>query len=200
MSKHRGSPLSLTILALLHYKPLHPYGIQRLIRQWGKDLVVNVGQRTSLYRAIERLTADGLVAVRDTERDHAYPERTVYEVTDEGRRAALEWLEEMLAVPNKEFPEFAAALSNVLLLSPEQVAPILQRRLAAVAETVSGLEAALAEQNDARLHRAGLLELEFLYAVTKAEYTWLQGLVDDFQSGALTWSTDDFSEDDGAQP
>ena len=32
----RSSPLGLTVLALLHYQPLHPYGIQRLIKQWGK--------------------------------------------------------------------------------------------------------------------------------------------------------------------
>ena len=49
-----SSPLALTVLALLHYQPLHPYGIQRLIKQWGKDQVVNVEQRTSLYRTIEQ--------------------------------------------------------------------------------------------------------------------------------------------------
>src|SRR5437763_6236773 len=95
----RSSPLALTVLALLHGRPLHPYGIQRLIKQWGKDQVVNVGQRASLYRTIDRLRAAGLVAVRETERDQQYPERTVYEITDAGRAAAREWLEEMLAVP-----------------------------------------------------------------------------------------------------
>ena len=43
----RSSPLALTVLGLLHTRPLHPYGIQRLIKQWGKDQVVNVGQRTT---------------------------------------------------------------------------------------------------------------------------------------------------------
>src|ERR1700756_5075586 len=70
----RSSPLALTVLALLHYQPLHPYGIQRLIKQWGKDQVVNVEQRTSLYRTIERLLAPGLIAVRETGRDPRYPE------------------------------------------------------------------------------------------------------------------------------
>ena len=58
-SAPRSSPLALTVLALLHYQPLHPYGIQRLIKQWGKDQVVNVEQRTSLYRTIERLLGGG---------------------------------------------------------------------------------------------------------------------------------------------
>ncbi len=98
----RSSPLALTVLALLHYQPLHPYGIQRLIKQWGKDQVVNVEQRTSLYRTIERLLAAGLIAVRETGRDPRYPERTVYEVTEAGRQTARRWLEEMLAEPPGE--------------------------------------------------------------------------------------------------
>ena len=49
----RSSPLALTVLGILHTQPLHPYGIQRLIKQWGKDQVVNVGQRASLYRTID---------------------------------------------------------------------------------------------------------------------------------------------------
>src|SRR5881227_519498 len=93
----RSSPLALTVLALLHYQPLHPYGIQRLIKQWGKDQVVNVGQRASLYRTIERLLAAELIAVRETGRDQQYPERTVYELTDAGRETMRVWLHEMLA-------------------------------------------------------------------------------------------------------
>jgi len=65
----RSSPLALTVLGMLHTQPLHPYGIQRLLKQWGKDQVVNVSQRVSLYRTIDRLHAAGLVAVAETERD-----------------------------------------------------------------------------------------------------------------------------------
>ena len=114
------------MLALLHYQPLHPYGIQRLIKQWGKDQVVNVEQRTSLYRTIERLLAAGLIAVRETGRDPRYPERTVYEVTEAGRQTARRWLEEMLAEPRQEYPEFPAALSHVLMLEPAELAEVLR--------------------------------------------------------------------------
>src|SRR5579872_4529451 len=109
-SEVRSSPLALTVLGMLHTQPLHPYGIQRLIKQWGKDQVVNVSQRASLYRTIERLLGAGLIEVRETERDQQYPERTVYAVTEEGRRATRAWLVEMLAKPRQEYPEFPAAL------------------------------------------------------------------------------------------
>src|SRR5450759_3728461 len=78
-SKFRPSPLALTVLSLLVAAPLHPYGIQRLLKVRGKDRVVNVGNRANLYKTIKRLHEAGLIAVRQTERDQLYPERTVYE-------------------------------------------------------------------------------------------------------------------------
>src|SRR6266536_2012302 len=85
-SAPRSSPLALTVLALLHYQPLHPYGIQRLIKQWGKDQVVNVEQRTSLYRTIERLLA-ALDANTAAEAGHGLPRIAMLET--EYQRAVL---------------------------------------------------------------------------------------------------------------
>jgi DNA-binding PadR family transcriptional regulator len=187
----RSSPLALTVLALLHYKPLHPYGIARLIKQWGKDLVVNVGQRASLYQMIDRLQASGLVAVRETSRDQAYPERTVYEITDAGRRVAREWLSEMLAVPKQEFPEFPAALSHLLMLTRPEIEDALGRRVATLRETLAGLDASLAAEAAHELPRISMLEFEYLRAVTAAELTWCASVLDDLQQGRLSWSAEE---------
>ncbi|MER5727277.1 PadR family transcriptional regulator [Streptomyces sp. NPDC002138] len=187
-SAPRSSPLALTVLALLHYKPLHPYGIQRLVKDWGKEQVVNVKQRASLYRTIERLHGDGLIAVRETGRDQQYPERTVYEVTDAGRQTARAWLEDMLAAPRQEFPEFPAALSNLMLLAPGEVADVLERRADALAERLGELEAALAAEAEQGLPRVTRLETEYLRAVTAAELHWVRAVVEDARTGALAWS------------
>ncbi|MET7285315.1 PadR family transcriptional regulator [Streptomyces sp. NPDC005573] len=183
----RSSPLALTVLSLLHQEPLHPYGIQRLIRQWGKDQVVNVGQRAGLYRTIERLRAAGLIAVRHTERDQQYPERTVYEITAPGRAVTREWLERMLAEPRQEFPEFPAALSYVLMLAPAEAREILEKRLERVAETGAALDTALAAGAADGLPRVSVLELEYLRAVTTAEERWLRSVVADLADGTLDW-------------
>lgn len=187
-SAPRSSPLALTVLALLHYKPLHPYGIQRLVKDWGKEQVVNVRQRASLYRTIERLNGDGLIAVRETGRDQQYPERTVYEVTDAGRETARAWLEEMLSAPKQEFPEFPAALSNLLLLTPEETADVLERRADALAEKLDGLEAAMTAEAEQGLPRITRLETEYLRAVTAAELEWVRAVVEDLRAGSLTSS------------
>lgn len=191
-TSHRSSPLGLTVLALLHFQPLHPYGIQRLIKQWGKDEVVNVSQRASLYRAIERLLAAGLIAVRETGRDQQYPERTVYELTDEGRATMRIWLAEMVAEPKQEFPQFPAALSFVLMLAPEEALEILERRAATLAASLAEQEKGLAEQAEVyRLPRVTMLESEYLRAMTAAELDWIKSVTGELRSGALSWSYDE---------
>jgi DNA-binding PadR family transcriptional regulator len=189
---HRGSPLALTVLALLHFQPLHPYGIQRLIKQWGKDEVVNVGQRASLYRTIERLLASGLIAVRETGRDQQYPERTVYELTDEGRETMRVWLAEMLTEPKQEFPQFPAALSFILMLAPQEARELLERRGAVLAEKLAEHEKSLVEQAEVYgLPRVTRLEGEYLRAMTAAELDWIRAVADDLRDGTLSWSAEE---------
>jgi DNA-binding PadR family transcriptional regulator len=182
----RPSPPALAVLCLLHAGPLHPYGMQRLIKMWGKDQVVNVGQRANLYKTIKRLHQAGLIAVRQTERAQQYPERTVYELTDDGRREGLDWLSAMLAVSRNEFPEFPAALSFVMLLTPLEALGVLEQRAAQLEETLTGLQADL-DTYAATLPRVTLLETEYQRAVTTAERDWLRAVTDELRTGALTW-------------
>ena len=196
----RSSPLALTVLALLHYQPLHPYGIQRLIKQWGKDQVVNVEQRTSLYRTIERLLAAGLIAVRETERDPRYPERTVYEITGSGRQTARRWLEEMLAEPRQEYPEFPAALSHVLMLEPAELADVLDQRAQRLSSALAAFKANAAAEAEQGLPRIATLEAEYQRAVLEAEASWVQSVIADLRSGKLAWSREEllaFAENQG---
>ncbi|MDX6279289.1 MAG: hypothetical protein QOH03_360 [Kribbellaceae bacterium] len=184
----RRSPLALAILGLLENGPLHPYGIQRLIKQWGKDQVVNVGQRTSLYRMIVRLEEAGLIAVGDTERDERYPERTTYQLTDNGRAASREWLAEIVSTPRNEFPEFPAALSFIMLLTPETAVGLFEERREQLTRRMTSLDADLAsEYEGAAVPRVVLVETEYQRAITVAELSWIDALLDDLRSGALTW-------------
>ena len=184
----RRSPLALAILGLLENGPLHPYGIQRLIKQWGKDQVVNVGQRTSLYRMIVRLEEAGLITAGATERDERYPERTVYHLTEDGRTVCREWLAEILTTPRNEFPEFPAGLSFVMLVTPETAAELLAERRDHLTKRIAELDAELTlEVEGAPIPRFALLETEYQRAVTVAEAEWIDGIVDDLTTGSLTW-------------
>jgi DNA-binding PadR family transcriptional regulator len=187
----RPSPLAMAVLSLLHAGPLHPYAMQRLIKQWGKDEVVNVGQRANLYKTIRRLQDAGLIAVLQTERDQRYPERTVYELTDAGRTATTAWIADMVRRPRNEFPQFPAALSFLMLLGPGLALGMLRERAEAVAARLAHVEAGLA-LHQGTLPRVTLMDDEYQRALDAAELAWLAGVIKDLESGALTWSDEMF--------
>ena len=184
----RRSPLALAVLALLWEAPMHPYRMQQLLKQRDKDLVVNVRQRASLYQTIERLQRAGLIRVRETARPERWPERTIYELTDEGRRTAVAWLRAMLATPAREFPEFPAAVSLLAMLTPEDALAQLATRLRAQEDELASIDSKRRQGEELRLPRLFLLELEYLRAVLSAELEWVRSLIDDLGAGRLTWS------------
>jgi DNA-binding PadR family transcriptional regulator len=182
---------------LLFVGPLHPYGIQRLIKLWGKDNVVNVGNRANLYKTIRRLLDAGLIAIRATEREQLYPERTVYELTDEGRRVAPEWLRAMLSTARRDYPEFPAALSFAMLLPPVELQEVLERRVEQVRDRIAELQQSIDSLRET-LPRITLIEDEYQLAVLRAEAEWLQALIGDLGSGAIHWSKESLEEVAGA--
>jgi DNA-binding PadR family transcriptional regulator len=183
----RPSPLALAVLSLLHAAPLHPYAMQRLLKDWGKDKVINVGQRANLYKTIKRLNQAGLIAVRQTERDQQYPERTVYELTEAGRRAAHNWLTDMVLRPRNEFPQFPAALSFLMMLTPDEAREALEQRAAALRGELDAITSDLASYGST-LPRVTLMDDEYQRALISAELAWVDGVVADLRSGQLSWS------------
>ena len=180
------SGLALAVLALAVEEPMHPYRMQQLIRERGKDRVVNVGQRSQLYKTIDRLERDGLLAEHAVEREATRPERTVYTATEAGRRAATEWTVDMLVAPRPEFGEFIAALAYLPLITVTEALAALRARLAERRAARDHLRDELADLRDevARLH---LVEEEYLLAQLETDVAFVEGLVDDLTSGVLSW-------------
>jgi DNA-binding PadR family transcriptional regulator len=193
-SPPRPSPLGLTVLFMLAGGPLHPYEMQRRMKLWGKDQVVNLAQRSNLYKTIDRLHQAGLIAVRQTERDQRFPERTVYELTAPGLRVGRAWLVDMLSNPRNEFPQFPAALSFIFGLLPDEARSVLELRAALVRDNLVGLDRVLAGESGPMPPRVTLLETEYLRAVTAAELEWVTGVLADLRTGALTWNHAELAE------
>jgi DNA-binding PadR family transcriptional regulator len=193
---NRPSPVALAVLSLLRAGPLHPYGMQRLIKDWHKDQVINVGHRANLYKIIKRLADDGLIAIHQVERDQAYPERTVYELTDTGRQMGLRWLADMLGSVRNEYPEFPAALSFAMLAAPSELADVLEHRAEALAGHLADLEGEL-HRFSAELPRITLLETEYQQTLASAELQWLGQVVGQLRAGTLTWTKEQFASQTG---
>lgn len=181
----RRSPLAMVVLAQLVEGPMHVYRMQQLIRERGKDTVVNVAQRNSVYQTVERLERAGLVEVAGTDRQPGRPERTVYRITPAGRETLREWLQTMLSTPAREFPEFPAALAFVPVLTPDTVARLLRDRVERLEQALVDLDRQRAAA--AAVPRLFLLEDEYRANQLRAELEWVRRLVADLESGALTW-------------
>src|SRR5258708_3165784 len=185
--KFKRSPLALAVLALLHEAPMHPYRMQRLIKDRGKDQVINVLQRASLYQTINHVLSAGLIAFGESSRQEVFPDRTVYKLTATGRHTAMNWLREMLSTPAQEFPEFPAAVSLLPLLTPEDVLHQLELREARLTDQIAVIEEEV-QTYAVRLPRLFLLEAEYMPSMLEAELKWVHSVIADLRDGHLTWT------------
>ncbi|WP_281411373.1 PadR family transcriptional regulator [Rhizobium ruizarguesonis] len=182
----KRSPTALAVLGMLMEEPLHPYRMQRLIKERGKDEVINVTQRASLYQTIQRLEREGLITAQKTVRDDKRPERTVYEITEKGRDMALEWMREMLSTVTREYPEFPAAISFLPLLTPNDVLGRLEQRAKIIESELRRIDGVLREAQ--AVPRLFLLEMEYLRALHATELSWVNGVVEDLRAERITWT------------
>lgn len=179
------SPLALVLLGLLTEEPMHAYRLRHLIRQRGKDTVVNVARSNSVYQTIDRLRRSGLIRVRTTTRGEGRPDRTIYEITAEGKSTLRHWLATTLSTPAREFPEFPAALATMAAATPTEAARALNARVAALTERIDELDARLKGNNVPRLF---LVEDEYALAMARAELRWVRSLVADLEGKELFWN------------
>jgi DNA-binding PadR family transcriptional regulator len=166
---------------------MHVYRMQKLFEAEGKDRIVNVRSRASLYQAIERLERLRLVEVSETIRQEGYPDRVVYAITEPGREVARQWLRDMLSDTGGQYPGFIAALSIIFGLQPEEARGQLETRAKRIADQLADTERGL-EASPLGLPRLFLLEEEYRRATLRAELDWLLGVIEDMKTGRLTWS------------
>jgi DNA-binding PadR family transcriptional regulator len=183
----KKSPIALAVLALLIEEPMHPYRMQQLIKERGKDEVINVRHRASIYQTIDRLLRDGAIAIKGKKENEGKPDLTVYEITDEGRKAVFTWLREMLSTPKREFLEFPAAVSFLMLLTPEDVVAQLKKRASALEDTLAQINDQLQTVMAEGLPRLFLLEIEYQRAILVAELEWIRSVIHDIQTKKLQW-------------
>jgi DNA-binding PadR family transcriptional regulator len=143
----------------------------------------------TLYHAVRRLAERGLVEALGTEREGNRPERTTYEITDEGRHQLRVDVASMLAEVAAEYPVFPFALGEAHNLPEDEVVRLLTTRLSALREMIGEIEAGIALVRAKFLPWAYWLQLEYLHTVLSAQATWLESAVDDVRTGRFTLPT-----------
>jgi DNA-binding PadR family transcriptional regulator len=181
----RHDLVGLTVLAMLSVRASHPYELHRFIIDTHKDYVT--GLPRSLYHAVERLDRDELITPVKTDREGRRPERTVYEITDEGRRELVTRLRRLLEEPEPDRRTLVAAISLIGALPTGSAIKALRLRVAALTGAIGGLDAQMATMTENGLPRLLMLELECDRALFAAERDWVRGVLDRMESGELDW-------------
>ena len=181
--KRPANALPLAVLTLLFEKPMHPYEMSTTLRQRSKEESIRLNYG-SLYAVVESLRKKGLIVAGETTREGNRPERTVYELTDEGASAMHEWLSEMLRDPSPQFTDFEAALSLMGAIPPDEALALLRLRLKALRISSSqyeGVRSSIPQGFPALF----LVEGDYAEALRQAEIAFVEKLVADLDKDRL---------------
>jgi DNA-binding PadR family transcriptional regulator len=185
MTRRRVSnPLALAVLGCLAERPMHPYEISTTLRTRGKEQSIKLNYG-SLYSVVESLQKHGLISARETTREGRRPERTVYEITPEGRGEFEDWLAELLSTPVRDHSSLEAGLSLMAGLPPDEVARLLAERAAKLQMEIGGLDAVFAYTDEQKLPEVFLVETRFRRAMMSAELEFVARLAEDIRTGAF---------------
>jgi DNA-binding PadR family transcriptional regulator len=180
-----SNPLALAVMALLFERSMHPYEMVALMRERGKHESVRL-RYSSLYSVVGALEREGLIVPRETVREGRRPERTVYGITEAGGEEFLTWLRELLREPVKEYTQFAAGLSYLPALPPEEAAELLEERVRILQKEVGEMRSRLESvAEEMGLPRLFLVENEHELVLREAELEWVRSLVREIRSGTI---------------
>ena len=182
--RNRSNPLALAVLISLYERPMHPYEVAATLRQRHKHESVRLNYG-SLYAVVDSLERRGLIEPVETARAGRLPERTVYRLTPAGEIETHDWLTDLLATPEKEYPAFEAALSFLPALPPDDVVRLLRERATALEleQAQAGAARELVEKQG--LPRLFWVEGEYRAELVRTELAFVRRLADDIENGAL---------------
>jgi len=185
MAKRRkvSNLLALSLLTLMTERPMYPYEMASKLRERGKDNAIKINWG-SFYTVVQNLEKYGFIEAVEVAREGRQPERTTYQITDAGRAELMDWMRELLSVPEREYTRFEAALADSAVLPPDELIDLLQQRLATLEKANGRLQAQLTTLVT-QVPRLFLIESEFYLAQRRAEEEWVRGLLQEFAGGTF---------------
>ena len=172
------SSIRLYILGSLEkHGPMHGHQLRLLAEEEHVDSWTDISVG-SLYGALKRLAADGLIEEIRTEREGAYPPRRVWEITEPGRVAAgvirMATLREIVLRPDP----FDLALTLLDFDHLDDLPVMIEARLAALRAMLADNESHLTAIH-CSLTKSERFAAQHLLVRLRAEIEWHQALLDE---------------------
>ncbi|MGW0038390.1 helix-turn-helix transcriptional regulator [Gordonia sp. NPDC003376] len=181
--------MAILVLGLVGERPMHPYEMVQTALERKEDRLARFRPGT-LYHAVDRLAADGLIEVHEIRREGNRPERTVYAITQAGITALAEGLELVLGRHPVEYPELYLALAEAHALPRERVIELLALRVDAMradlGDAVDSIEQVRAQGKPEMFVLDGGCRI----ATLRAQVEWVEDLLTRLREGTIEWLDD----------
>ena len=170
MTNHVSSIRLFILGTLAATGPLHGHQIRQQAQTDRTETWTDI-QVGSVYGALKRLANEDLIREARTEKIGNRPERTVYEITSEGRRSLAAIHDAALRELDRHHDPFDLALTQSRSIPAEHLEQIVENR-------IGGLRVQLAQQRhaaetaDPHVNEAERMVIRHLIERTEAEIRW----------------------------
>ncbi|WP_168122968.1 PadR family transcriptional regulator [Paenibacillus sp. HB172176] len=179
------SSMKLLILGLLMENERHPYEIRQTIkmRNWHTTFNVRDG---SLYYAVDQMREHDLIEASEivTIPGENRPDKTIYRITEKGRKAFLKLLDKQILQVNYPQHPLFAALPFIMHGEPRLVLAAIEQHSEACKERITMLEAVMSIKGDL-LPKGSIQMIRGIIQLSEAERSWLEEMRNEAESGRL---------------
>ena len=173
----------LLILGVLHRGNFHPYEIKRRVSNAMVECYTDVDVGT-LYYAVRRLAADGLISPVSRERVARGGVRTVYGITTKGKRRFQELLRQQFEAEGSVADTLYGAMLFLHLADLPTVADLLRKKIARQNELIQKL-ATIRKELEPVVSTGGLHLLTHLTLQRRLDLKWLKSVLADVEAGKV---------------
>ena len=172
----RGKPNTFisseyALLGLLYQNPSHGYELHKQISDpEGIGLIWRI-KMSNLYALLDKLEQKGYISGIIQPGD-SHPNRTEFNITDDGKTAFRSWLETTVKHPRDFRQEFMVRLYYVLRLQPTKINDLCQKQLQECNSWLENTQASNQQVDEKSMYKKSIIE--FRVAQIRAIIHWLE--------------------------
>jgi DNA-binding PadR family transcriptional regulator len=175
--------MKMVVLGILMEGNSHPYEMQQFIKRREMEKYIRL-QKGSLYYTVDQLVKSGSIEVDSVIRDTSHPDKTVYRITEAGRREFRDLLLEQLEKPDDYYNSLHEAIAFIKHLDKTELVDALKLRIKNAENTLSYLKSSY-KHYETHIPKYGLYIMASAIEFCKIEIRTLQRVLEDTENGSL---------------
>ncbi len=175
--------MKLVVLGILMERSSHPYEMQQFIKQREMDQYIKM-QKGSLYYTINQLENNGFVEVESVVRDTNHPDKTIYRITETGRKEFHDLLLQQLLQPERVFNPIHETTAFIRHLEKDELIEALKAKINSAEKELSYVINSY-KKNETGIPKYGLYIMASGIEFMRIEIAMLKNLLTDVENGSI---------------